>query len=330
MNNNNKTETAYAISPITKDELKVAMLQWAKEEGWNYTTTDVDTYFSLKASNIFALKVNNQFIGCVIVTVYHFDEKNFNLGSVGLYLVRKDFRGNILNDLHETPGSILWQQVNQLLQRCTISCLNSVSLPKLLNYYERKGFAKSNHTNLHLCSASFFSHPKLQDENNFNGLIYFNSSNEEITSYENKLFANTAGRKEFLNRWLARPDAIIAAYKDQDIEGYGVLTACGENEGKQILRLSPAYANSIDVASKIIFSLLYKAVKNNATQIELYVPNINGPILEILQSYGFTGLEKDACPLMKTNGNLDTNILMRTIALTPLEFPHESLLAALR
>jgi Acetyltransferase (GNAT) domain len=323
----------YTISLITKDELRIAMLVWAKEEGWNYSRADVETYFSLNCSNIFALKVEGEFIGCIITTRYHLEEKNFSLGSVGLYLVEKKFRSMILNDLQETPGSVLWTKANELLASCTLACLNSVTFPRLLKYYKRKGFTESGYTSLHLSSHSFLNNLTLQNENvdKFSRGVNFNARKEAIISYENKLFSNDhCEREEFVNRWLERPDAIVVVYQDQDnIEGYGVLTVCSENEEKKVLRLSPAYADSIDVAAKIIFSLLAQAVKKDAAQIELNFPSVNNFVLEVLENYGFTASKEGDTYLMTTSQalRLDNNILLKTIALSPLEFPHESLLA---
>ncbi len=323
----------YKISPITKAELQTAMLEWAKSEGWHYSQFDVESYFTLPSSKILSLKLEKEFIGCVILTKYNLrNNKNDTLGSVGLYLVKKEFRGKLIGSANETPGLVLWKQLATELQACKAMCLNSIAYPKLQAYYGRKGYVNTGKINLHLRSIFKQISSKPEDKTGSSDyLITAAIELNKIINYENKLFIdNSTERNVFIENWLSRPDAIYVAYhNNQIIEGYGVLTTCHQNQTQTILRLSPAYADSIDVAAKILSYLFNKASLNIGVEIELNIPAMNLPILNVLQQeYGFISDKEEETTLMATAQNLGAKneILLKTIALSPLEFPHEFML----
>jgi hypothetical protein len=86
------------------------------------------------------------------------------------------------------------------------------------------------------------------------------------------LFSGEAGTgvRAFIQQWIQRPDAIAIGYYDQNLlQGYGVITVCKQLPEKISYRISPVYAQTIEIAQVIVHGLINEISKNDFYHIEL-------------------------------------------------------------
>lgn len=335
----------FDIRKITKTELSTVMLEWAKKEGWKYSSEDVNAYFEINGNDIYAL-INSsgsepELVGCISITKYHYNEGNVNQGkflfSIGLFIVKEEYRGK------KECGPILWKHAFQLLKQNNMACLNSV--PRVTPFYTKNGFNETGMKNAHF--ELKLSDIKLFDQ--LSKVLAARTNNDNIThlqftaddspsvllaNYENALFRSAPlERNEFRNKWVRRSDAIVVAYVNNNIiEGYGVLTVCQKDGSEnKSYRISPLYSDSVDVTAKLFGALLNMALQQNGKAVDLNVLVDASPMLsDILAKYCFTEVGNGGTELMtlspKELSPQLTASLHRIIALSPLEFPHEACL----
>lgn len=313
----------YIVKAITKFELAIVMLEWAKKLDWKYSKNDVDAYFAINGMNMYSLKIFNdctneyELIGCISISSYN------STSSIGLFVIKEEYRG-------KNHGQQLLDYALKQLNSFKIISLNSV--PKVANYYLRNGFFRTGTVNSHFSLGSKIvkesSDKELSDNLNFANP----SSINLIIGYEQELFNDITERKKFLNVWLARPDAVVVIYScNHKIEGYGVLTICNNTATTKSYRISPMIADSIEVAASLFYKLFSYIKNSDFDVIELNaLSSINSHLIVLLNSLGFNKIDDGDTELMITqqSNTSKKNInpsLFKVIAMNPLEFPHEEL-----
>jgi hypothetical protein len=59
-----------SIAKIEKHELTKLFQEDALKEGWMYSQDDVHFYFGYQRNQIFAIKVDDELAGCVLLLIY--------------------------------------------------------------------------------------------------------------------------------------------------------------------------------------------------------------------------------------------------------------------
>lgn len=319
------------IDIITESELSKIMLDWANEEGWHYSSQDVESYFNMRGKTIYALKdtIDNtvHLIGCVCITEYQ-KVKNESIASIGLLIINKEYRGQ------QKYGPFLLQKALENLRatKIMVVLLNSVS--RTANFYKSNGFIRSDISNNHY-SVNIDSVSDLLNTFDMSNIasvrqINYIEKKEDIMNYERKLLgAIVSGREEFIDSWFSRPDAIIHAYyNNETLEGYAVLTTNQTNkQQRKSYRLAPMYSNSIDVTRALLRSILIFAVRQKIECIELNCHALdNVDNTQLLQEHGFVKDPAGVTHMMATAALARNSQKNKIVALSPLEFPHEIIL----
>lgn len=316
------------ITPIKVEELSALMLEDAVKEGWLYSTYDVDCYFNYPLNRIYAIHVDDELAGCVLLHESLSRVQGSPLRSAGFFLVKEKYRGQRI------VGPLLWQNaITASISREMLVCFHAV--PRAVNFYERLGFLRTSLVNI------FYS-LQLKQINKAQlaviipliekGVLKRITSFHEIDGYTETLFngASGAGFCDFIHHWVARADAIILAYYEQGVvKGYGVLTVCkqSDKEGETSLcyRVSPLYADSIEIADSLVKALVYDAWQNKAERIELNsLASADSPFASKLADLGFIASGKNYV-IANHNHLIDNKaaILDKVFASLPLEYPHE-------
>jgi len=311
------------VSQIQKEELSRLMQHEALKEGWVYSQDDVDFYYGCPQNSIYAVKVDNQLAGCVILyrSLGCVDKKP--IFSAGLFLVLDDYRGQ------KTVGPYLWQQaITAQVGDESIVCFHAV--PLAVEYYGRLNFRKTPLVNLfHAVKKEQLNEEAIKAafpllENGTLKVV----SDHDIHQYNNQLFSGDAGRglREFMQQWIKRPDAIVIGYYLQnDLQGYGVATICNQAAGKITYRISPLYANTVKIAQCVLQGLLAIVSKNPFSQIQLNtLATAATEFGHQLKEIGFIESGKNFVVCNQPHIICkDAPILEHVFCSIPLEYPHE-------
>lgn len=318
------------ISPIRKEELSWLMQEEANKEGWLYSEDDVNFYFNYSGNQISAIKVNGELAGCVLLHSSLGNMQGLPIRSAGFFLVIEKFRGQ------KIVGPHLWQNtITASIDKNMLVCFHSV--PRAIGFYEQLGFLKTPLINIfYALNVSKVNHDQLKtiipimQEGSLRTIEETHLS--DIETYNKKLFTDTsgAGFRDFIHHWLQRPDTITFAYYEQGIvKGYGVLTVCKkmDDTGKITLcyRLSPLYADSVEIAGYILKALVSFSLQKHAQRIELSsLADADTEFAHLLAKIGFTASGKNYV-VCNHSDMIDKNssILNKVFSSLPLEYPHE-------
>ena len=318
------------ISTIRKEELSWLMQEEANKEGWLYSEDDVNFYFNYSGNQISAIKVNGELAGCVLLHSSLGNMQGMPIRSAGFFLVIEKFRGQ------KIVGPYLWQNtITANTNKNMLVCFHSV--PRAVGFYEQLGFLKTPLINIfYALDVSKVNHDQLKtiipiiQEGSLRKIETTHLS--DIETYNKKLFTDTsgAGFRDFIHHWLQRSDAIIFAYYEQGIvKGYGVLTVTQKIDQEDTItlcyRLSPLYADSVEIAGFILKALVSFALQEHAQRIELSSLADSGTeFTQLLAQIGFTACGKNYV-VSNHSDMIDKNnsILNKVYSSLPLEYPHE-------
>ncbi|MFW2570884.1 GNAT family N-acetyltransferase [Legionella sp. 29fVS95] len=316
------------INPIKEDELSVLMLEEAAKEGWLYSSYDVDCYFNYPLNRIYAINVDDELAGCVLLHESLSRVQGRPLRSAGFFLVKEKYRGQ------RVVGPLLWQNaITASISREMLVCFHAV--PRAVNFYERLGFLRTSLVNI-FYSLQLKQINKAQLATIIplieNGVLKRIVSFQEIDGYTETLFngASGAGFFDFIHHWVSRPDAIILAYYEQGVvKGYGVLTVCKQSRKKDenslCYRVSPLYADSIEIADSLLKALIYYTWQNKVDRIELNsLASLGTAFAHKLADLGFIASGMNYV-VANHSHLIDSKaaILDKIFTSLPLEYPHE-------
>lgn len=315
------------VLPIKKEELTILLQDEAQKEGWLFSEYDIDFCLNYPGNKLFAIKINNELAGCILIHTNLNKYVERSIYSAGLFIILRQYRGQRI------VGSHLWHHViTATINEDSVICFNAVA--GAVRFYERLNYAQTPLVNtaytaqIHHIELNQFE-PMLPMISN--GTLKEVKDLQEVNIYNKTLFSHRGdGFCNFILHWLKRDDAIcMGYYENGKIQGYGVITICNKHykeEGKHIFyRLAPLYANTVAIANSILIGLVYCARQNNAQQIELSSLE-DTPFSLFLENLGFIAASKDVVMCNSKYAHKvtkDNPILKYIFASIPLEYPHE-------
>src|SRR5437870_4245427 len=126
-----KLNSHLTIRTMTRGDLDRA-LDWAAAEGWNPGVHDAESFHAADPTGFFLAEWNGAPVGCIAAVAY-----DATFGSIGLFIVRPDFRGRGF-------GLAIWNAAMAYLGKRTIG-LDGVADQQ--TNYEKSGF-RSAYRNL--------------------------------------------------------------------------------------------------------------------------------------------------------------------------------------
>lgn len=246
------------INNMTISNIRMA-LSWAEKEKWNPGKHEAQALYSADPKGYFILKENNNPVATLAAVRY-----NQNYGFLGLYMVKKEYRGR-------GYGIQLWNSAFEHIKDC--SCIGLNAVLNQVNNYQKFGF------NTYAINTRWAGIPNSKQidfsvSTTLNSLI----SAEEICNYDQSILP--INRKSFLKKWLIMPNAsVLAAVVDGNIQGYGVISKCFEG-----YKVAPLYANNFAVA-KEVFAGLSKLV-GKGKSIQLDTIDSNPHATELAKNFG--------------------------------------------
>lgn len=257
----------YKIRSLRSKEASI-VTEWARSEGFAPGIGDVNIYRNTDKQGIWLGLLNNIPIGCIVGVRY-----NINYGFLGLYIVKKEFRGM-------GYGLTLWKHV--LNEMRDIHCIGLEAAPDRIKDYSKWGFEESSIT-------TRFKYDRLDnfssDYLNTKGLLLLDQSeitSDLIQSYDAK--KEETVRPHFLADWLSYKSGKVIAMINENKEcvGFGRIRPCLLTKGKG-WRIGPLIANTPDLARILIGSLLtrHKGI------VYIDSPGLNSNSKDLLKSIGF-------------------------------------------
>lgn len=247
-----------AIQPLDKNGLKT-LLSWAKNEGWNPGTHDIDAFWAADPEGFYGFYANNELIAGGSVVSYHGE-----FGFMGLFIVHPDFRGNGI-------GEKLWHlRKNLLLSRlkpkATIGMDGVVAMQP---FYNKGGFNIAFKDVRYEFTGKHYTYSELVTP-------IQQSDFTTIANYDQTCFGYP--RTNFLREWLKLPNSNVIQFStDNTVKGYAVIREV--NNG---FKIGPLFANSPKIAEE-----LFKACLNTALDAPVYldIPLVNQQAIELVEKY---------------------------------------------
>lgn len=315
------------VYPINHQELTELMLDDAPKLGWYYSPEDIEFYFNLRGNRIFAIRVNDDLAGVVILHRSLSHKQKNPVYSVGFFLVREQYRGKKL------VGPKLWYEaITTNLRANDLVCFHSAE--RAINYYEKLGFKKTPFIDLlYILNLNDLgkNHFKSTLDELATGVLKSIKPSEfkDIENYNKDLFCSSLGLGfcDFIDDWIQRSDATVMAYYQQEkIAGYGISTVCQRT--KEIgYRISPLYANDPLIAQALLKGLVYFAYENGGQLLELNThASKNEEFRQILQDLGFVENKEGRSIIVCNQAELiyeNSAIAQKKFCCLPLEYPPE-------
>lgn len=317
-----------SIFKIKRPELSQIMLIEAAKEGWSYSLEDVDFYFENKRNSIYAIFVNEELAGCVIIHNSLSKVRRKNVYSVGLFIVVRKYRGQGI------VGPHLWRHtVTNNLEQGAFVYFHSVE--RAVDFYKYLGFTQTKLANLvYILRVNDISFDLLDN-------LYEQAMASEIRDifpddierYNNLFFKGESGlgNCEFVRAWMQRPDAKVLGYYDNGVlKGYGILTICKKKKidsNEQLaFRVSPLYADNNAIACSLLRALVYFALTSkSADHIELYcIKEPNNEFIDLLFRIGFIKAGKNwIMSNIEDKEISNSKVLNKVFCTIPMEYSPE-------
>ncbi len=217
------------VRTATLDELAIAV-RWAAEEGWNPGRNDARCFYAADPEGFFVGLLNDEPVATISAVVY-----DDTFAFAGFYIVRPDLR------MHGFGRSMRRAATRHLGSR-------TVGLDGVLAQeasYKKYGF-KSEYHNIRHEGVGGGDAPKAIVP--LSGVEF-----ESLVAYDAPLFATR--RPAFLRAWIDQPGAgAVAAVKDGELAGYGVLRPCITG-----FKIGPLFADDESTAEALFLAMCAKA-----------------------------------------------------------------------
>lgn len=278
-----------SIGPMHDWEITI-LGTWAAAEGWNPGLADLAIARACDPDAFIALRRGDELAGGGAIFSY-----DGNFGFMGLFIVRKDLRGDGL-------GTKLWRyRRDHLLGRLKPgAAIGMDGVFDMVKFYERGGFR--------------FAHRDLRFEGTARGqpdpaavplaILPFAT----VDRFDRAFFP--VPRSEFLRRWIEQPGAHAQALvEDGNIVAVGVARPCHSG-----FKIGPAFANSPALAERLLASLMGEI---EGEKVQLDIPEPNGAGLALAGRFGLT--ESFGCARLY-HGPIPNLPLDRIFGVTSFEF----------
>lgn len=236
------TDHAFHIRPMTLADLEWA-LTLAKDEGWNPGLSDAATFFTADPHGFFVGMFEDQPVACISAVTYG---KAF--GFLGLYLVKKEFRGRGF-------GIQIWRKAMHYLGQRTVGLDGVVAQQE---NYRKSGFQLAYRNVRYQGHAmSGGGQDAVVDATKVPWDV--------LQAYDLKHFG--APRPEFLRRWLEHAHVRVAHWQDGTLRGYAVLRRCHVG-----FKFGPLFAEN-EVIADALFQSACARVQGETIFLDIPEPN---------------------------------------------------------
>jgi len=264
----------YRTRVMSRAELDLAV-DWARAEGWNPGLHDAGAFHAVDPEGFLVGVLNGQPVASISVVRYP-----GGFGFLGFYIVRPDVRGR-------GYGWQLWQAGLKCLENCTVGLDGVVAQQE---NYRKSGFALA-YRNIRCVGPApggTVGTP-LADAR----AIPF----DRLLALDGALFP--APRPGFLANWIALPGGTaLAAVRDGDLQGFGVIRPCHTG-----FKIGPLYASDRSVARDLVLALA-KAAGDGPVILD--VPEVNGEAVLLAGELGLSPQFETARMYLGPSPRIDT------------------------
>lgn len=255
----------FIVRTMSADDVALSV-EWAAAEGWNPGLHDAECFRAGDPNGFFIGAWRGEPVACISAIAYgeHF-------GFIGLYIVKPAFRGRGF-------GIRVWQRGMDYLGNRNVGLDGVVA--QQANY--RKSGFRLAYRNIRFQGVVQASAKSAAGSNILNAsALPFG----QLLDYDRQCFP--AARERFLATWLGQRDATaLAAVRDGQVEGYGVLRRCGTG-----CKIGPLFADSDEIASDLFEALV---ARMPGEIIVLDVPETNPAAVALAERYGMTSVFETA------------------------------------
>jgi GNAT superfamily N-acetyltransferase len=245
----------YTIRRMHRGEVDLA-LDWAATEGWNPGLNDADCFYSADPRGFFIGLLDDEPIGCISAVAY-----GSSFGFLGLYIVRREFRGRGF-------GIHLWRRGMEHLEG------RNVGLDGVIE--QQENYKKSGFELIH---RSIRYQGTATGKGTFDSRIVPLSEVpvDDLLRYDRLHFPDQ--RSQFLEEWTNQSDSVAFGFVDDEgLSGYGLLRRCRHG-----FKIGPLFAEGETVAESL-FSALFGGI-NEGEPVFLDVPEPNGAALRLAERH---------------------------------------------
>jgi len=240
------------IRTMTPADLALA-LDWAEAEGWSPGNHDALCFHAADPTGFLLGEVAGEPAGCIATVAY--DDA---FGSLGLYIVRPEFRGRGIGLAIWNAGMAYLGQRNVGLDGVVSQQANYTKSGFRLAYrnirYEGTGGGTVAPGIVGLATVPF----------------------EDVLAYDRQMFP--AARPHFLRCWIQQPGGVaLGARREGRLAGYGVLRACRSG-----FKVGPLFADDEQIAEDLFRALTAEA----SGSVVLDVPEANPGAIALARRHG--------------------------------------------
>lgn len=235
-------------------------IDWAALEGWNPGHADADCFASVDAYGFIGGWLNDRLIASISVVNYGTD-----FSFLGFYIVDPAFRGH-------GYGYRLWRDAIGHAGDRLIG-LDGVTAEQ--ENYRRSGFEFA-YRNVRY-GGVLAEFPGLDTRPEVK-IAPIDGVTPALSAFDRRMFP--APRDRFLDAWVSAPGHVSrAAYRGDDVAGYGVLRPCRHGH-----KIGPLFAEDRLVAQELLADLL--SAREGSGEVFLDVPEPNKNAVALAQDLG--------------------------------------------
>lgn len=239
---------AFTVRSATREEI-AQVFDWAVEEGWNPGLNDPEVFYRLDPQGFFVGELDGRLVGSVSAVSY-----NRRFGFMGLYIVRREYRG-------QGYGVDLWDTGMLHLRGRNIGLACPVAQE---SYYADIGFRTAFRSTRYEGIGGGATPEGLTDLRTL--------PIEKLADYDARRFP--ARREAFLAHWIAQPGAAaLGVLRGGRVAGYGVLRPC-----RRGYKVGPLLASTPAVAERILAGLA-AAAPSQSIYLDVPQPNVGAVAL---------------------------------------------------
>lgn len=280
----------FSMRSLKISEFKEILSNWAVKEGWNPGKHEYLPFYLANLNGHKGLFLNDRIIASLSAVRYSED-----LAYLGIYIVDPNYR-------EQGFGQILAKATLDELTDCSLIGINAVQ-QQVSNYQRKYGF-----TSFHI-NSRWTGEFKIQNN------IPLKSSKMDIKivgregldinaliDYDASVFS--VPREKFLRKWIEMPESyLLAAIKNEEICGYGVISKCIDG-----YKIAPLFANDKEIAQRLYASFA-DLLQGKRNIVQLDVPENNQTAVKLATQFGLyktfetTRMYKSKEPLIEKPSN---------------------------
>lgn len=276
----------YEIKKATLKELEI-ILGWAAAEGWNPGLYDAGSFYAADKDGFLLGLLNKKPVSAISVVKYGSD-----FGFLGLYIVRKEFRGRGF-------GLRIWNEAIKYLNDRNIGLDGVISQQE---NYKKSGFTQAYR------NIRYEGKTNKKSSNILKITEIEKIPLKKLIEYDRKFFP--ANRTDFLKKFIIQPLSYGFAYEENiELKGYGMIRKCRTG-----YKIGPLFADNEEIAQNIFISLQNQF--HPGTQFFLDVPEVNKEAIKMAESTGMKPMFETARMYNKVFPKVD---LKRIFGITTFE-----------